>query len=61
LDIVKNVFQAHWIDEAEKVVVRKQLRRSQGVALGAWRLGVKHNAQGRKSWKTPSTTSKAEV
>ena len=29
LDIAKNVFQAHGIDVAEKVVVRKQLRRSQ--------------------------------
>ncbi len=29
LDIAKNVFQVHGIDVAEKVVVRKQLRRSQ--------------------------------
>ena len=29
LDIAKNVFQVHGIDEAEKVVVRKQLRRGQ--------------------------------
>jgi hypothetical protein len=29
LDIAKNVFQVHGIDGAEKVVVRKQLRRSQ--------------------------------
>src|SRR6202049_741131 len=29
LDIAKNVFQVHGIDAAEKVVVRKQLRRSQ--------------------------------
>ncbi len=28
LDIAKNVFQVHGIDAAEKVVVRKQLRRS---------------------------------
>ena len=28
LDIAKNVFQVHGIDVAEKVVVRKQLRRS---------------------------------
>jgi transposase len=27
LDIAKNVFQVHGIDAAEKVVVRKQLRR----------------------------------
>ena len=29
LDIAKNVFQVHCIDSAEKVVVRKQLRRGQ--------------------------------
>ena len=29
LDLAKNVFQVHGIDAAEKVVVRKQLRRSQ--------------------------------
>ena len=29
LDIVKNVFQVHGIDAAEKVAVRKQLRRGQ--------------------------------
>ena len=29
LDIAKNVFQVHSIDAAEKVVVRKQLRRGQ--------------------------------
>src|ERR1700730_5755063 len=29
LDIAKNVFQVHAIDAAEKVVIRKQLRRSQ--------------------------------
>ena len=28
LDIAKNVFQVHEIDTAEKVVVRRQLRRS---------------------------------
>ena len=28
LDIAKNVFQVHGIDAAEKVVVRRQLRRS---------------------------------
>jgi hypothetical protein len=28
LDIAKNVFQVHGIDAQEKVVVRKQLRRS---------------------------------
>lgn len=29
LDIAKNVFQVHGVDAEEKVVVRKQLRRSQ--------------------------------
>jgi hypothetical protein len=29
LDVAKNVFQVHGIDAAEKVAVRKQLRRSQ--------------------------------
>jgi hypothetical protein len=29
LDMAKNVFQVHGIDAAEKVVVRKQLRRAQ--------------------------------
>src|ERR1700738_1309532 len=33
LDIAKNVFQVHGIDANEKVVVRKQLRRSQGIAF----------------------------
>src|SRR5579863_2393819 len=33
LDIAKNVFQVHGIDAAEKVVVRKQLRRSQMLAF----------------------------
>src|SRR6185437_5781707 len=33
LDIAKNVFQVDGIDAAEKVVVRKQLRRSQVLAF----------------------------
>jgi transposase len=33
LDIAKNIFQVHGIDAAEKVVVRKQLRRSQILAF----------------------------
>jgi transposase len=33
LDGAKNVFQGHGIDAAEKVVVRKQLRRSQVMAF----------------------------
>ena len=32
LDIAKNVFQIHGVDAAEKVVVRKQLRRGQVTA-----------------------------
>src|SRR5260370_396439 len=35
LDIAKNVFQVHGIDAAEKVVVRKQLRRGQ--MMNGWR------------------------
>jgi transposase len=33
LDIAKNVFQVHGIDSSEKVVIRKQLRRSQILAF----------------------------
>src|SRR6202166_122551 len=33
VDIAKNVFQVHGIDASEKVVVRKQLRRSQMLAF----------------------------
>src|SRR4030088_199657 len=33
LDIAKNVFQVHGIDVAEKLVVRKQLRRGQLIAF----------------------------
>src|SRR6202795_4985382 len=35
LDIAKNVFQVHGIDAQEKVVVKKQLRRSQVIAFFA--------------------------
>src|SRR6266705_5992263 len=35
LDIAKNVFQVHGIDAAEKVVVRKQLRRGQVIGFFA--------------------------
>ncbi len=33
LDIAKNVFQVHGIDAAEKVIVRKQLRRGKIIAF----------------------------
>src|SRR5215211_7005960 len=33
LDLAKQVFQIHGSDAAEKVVVRKQLRRSQGMGF----------------------------
>src|ERR1700733_14620538 len=33
LDIAKNVFQVHGIDAAEKVAIRKQLRRGQMLAF----------------------------
>jgi hypothetical protein len=44
LDIAKNVFQVHGIDAAEKVVVRKQLRRRQvlEVLQGAASLPSRH-------------------
>ena len=46
LDIAKNVFQVHGVDAAEKVVVRKQVRRGQILAffgspptpIPAWKL-----------------------
>src|ERR1700752_866410 len=44
LDIAKNVFQVHGIDAAEKVVVRKRLRRSQMLrffeGLAPWLVGM---------------------
>ena len=44
LDITKNVFQVHGIDAAEKVVVRKRLRRRQVLeffkALPPWLIGM---------------------
>ena len=33
LDLAKNVFQVHGIDANEKVVIRKQLRRSKVLAF----------------------------
>jgi hypothetical protein len=33
LDIAKNVFQVHGIDANEKIVIRKQLRRSKVMAF----------------------------
>ena len=56
LDIAKNVFQVHGIDAAEKVVVRKQVRRSQVMAFfegyrrawSAWRR-VRPRIYGRAS------------
>jgi transposase len=33
LDIAKNVFQVHGVDAAERVVIRKQLRRSHVLAF----------------------------
>ena len=51
LDIAKNVFQVHGIDAAEKVVVRKQLRRGQVMkffesfaALPRWHGGLRNGA-----------------
>ena len=49
LDIAKKVFQVHGIDAAEKVVIRKQLRRGQvlkffcvAAALPHWHGGGYH-------------------
>ena len=42
LDIAKNVFQVHGIDATEKVVVRKQLRRSQVLLQGVAALPCRH-------------------
>ena len=44
LDIAKNVFQIHGIDAAEKVIVRKQLRRGQvnGVLRGSGAMPSRH-------------------
>jgi hypothetical protein len=48
LDIAKNVFQVHGIDAAEKVVVRKQLRRGQVIAFsGDWRRLDEHRGSSR--------------
>ena len=44
LDIAKNVFQVHGIDAAEKVVVRKQLRRRQVLELGVASLPCRHGS-----------------
>jgi hypothetical protein len=51
LDIAKHVFQVHGIDAQEKVVVRKQVRRSQVLrffrrtpALPCWVRGLRHIA-----------------
>ena len=46
LDIAKNVFQVHGIDAAEKVVVRKQLRRSQVLAVLQSAAAVPHRHGG---------------
>jgi hypothetical protein len=45
LDIAKNVFQVHGIDAAERVVVRKQLRRSQVIDANSRKI----SPAGRKS------------
>ena len=54
LDIAKNVFQVHGIDAAEKVVVRKQLRRRQVLeffkALPACLVGMEACATAHYWW-----------
>ncbi len=44
LDIAKNVFQVHGIDATEKVVVRKQLRRSKVIAWSTRKRAVRRFA-----------------
>jgi transposase len=57
LDIAKNVFQVHGIDSQEKVVVRKQLRRSQVMAffkaLSPCLIGMEACAVNRRPIGTP--------
>ena len=59
LDIAKNVFQVHAIDAAEKVVVRKQLRRSQVLdffkALSACLVGMEACASTRVNSRSLAT------
>ncbi len=51
LDIAKNMFQVHGIDAAEKVVVRKQLRRSQVLEF---RRFIGHRPEARRPSTSPS-------
>ena len=46
LDLAKHVFQIHGIDAAEKVVIRKQLRRSEviGVLRGSAAVPDRHGS-----------------
>ena len=61
LDIAKNVFQVHGIDAAEKVVVRKQLRRGQVMkffaALPPCLVGMEACAAAQQSLAVPSVRS----
>jgi transposase len=54
LDIAKNVFQVHGIDAAEKVIVRKQLRRGQVMAffeaLAPCLVGIEACASSHHMW-----------
>src|SRR5258708_23673081 len=60
LDIAKNVFQVHGIDAKEKVVARKQLRRSQVItffkALPPCLIGMEACAT---AWRVSSERSKS--
>ena len=59
LDIAKNVFQVHGIDAAEKVVVRKQLRRGQLLAfferLPPCLVGTRRPTIGRENSRSSAT------
>jgi transposase len=68
LDIAKNVFQVHGIDAAEKVVIRKQLRRGQVLkffaSLPPCLIGLEACATAHywaRELTKPSTTSKAAI
>ena len=62
LDLAKSVFQVHAVDEAGKVVVRRQVKRAQLLAFfaaltpvwSAWR-PVRARISGRGNWASSGT------
>lgn len=67
IDLAKSVFQIHGVDERGKVILKKQLKRSQMMAffvnlppclIGMEACGSAHHCTGRancKSWGIPSS------